>query len=195
MRIQNSEFRIQHSPFSIPKGGSGPLTVLLVGHSVWIVAGRIERAGRDPELQTAVAAARVVDALLDQGGRALVLAKPIPPEDIDDYLNRARAAGGPDGVRRAREILATIETGPPAYQRMLVHSRYDRARLLDIDDLVEQDRNIEGMLYTRDVRYCVVFNDFVAQRTPERAVMALTEASRCVATIDTGVGARVYAIP
>ncbi len=161
---------------------------------MWIAVDRIERAGRDPELQTAVAAARVVDTLLDQGGRAIVLAKPIPPEDINDCLSRAREAGGPEGERRAREILATIETGPPAYQRMLVHSRYDRARLLDIDDLGPQGSDVEEALHARDVRYCVVFNDFVPRRAAEQATAAIAESSRCVATIDTGVGARVYAI-
>ncbi len=169
--------------------------MLLIGHSVWTAAHRIERAGRDPELQTAVAAAHAVDALLDEGGQAVVLARPIPSQDINDYLERARRAGGAAGQRRAEEILAMIETGPPAYQRMVVHSRYDRKRLLDIDDLGESSIEAAQAMHFKDVRYCVFFNDFAARSDIERAVAAVVETGRLLFAIETGVGAKVYAIP
>lgn len=171
------------------------ISALVLGYCVWMAAERIQRAGAEPVLRTAVAAARVVDALLEGGGRALVLAKPIPPAAIADYIQRARRAGGAEGERRAKEILASINTGPPAYQRMLVHSQYDRGRLLDLADVVAQTDDVVQALPTRDVRYCVLFNDFAPDSAAERSAAGAAKAGRLVATIDIGVGARVYALP
>ena len=173
---------------------AGLVTLLLLAHGVGTAAYRIDRAGRDPELQTAVAAARVVDPLLDQGGRVVVFAEPIPAQAINDYLDRARRAGGEAGLRRARELLDTIETGPVAYQRMLVHSRHDRRRLLDGHDLDEREGDVRAALRTRDIRYGVVFKGFVARQETVRAAVAVVESGDLVATIDVGVGAHVFAI-
>jgi len=182
------------NPFSHRIAGAIVL-LLILGHSVWLAADRIDRTGQMPQLQTAVATAAVVDSLLnDANGNVIILAKPIPPQDISDYLDRARQFGGEGSVQQARKILASLETGPVAYQRLVVHSRYGRDRLLDVDDLGEQPGDIESAMRARDIRYCVIFNDFIAQQLRQRAVVAIAKTARPVATIDVGIGANVYAI-
>ena len=44
------------------------------------------------------------------------------------------------------------------------------------------------------VRYCVVFNDFVAETDFERAVQSLAERGELIAEVAEGRGARIFAL-
>lgn len=88
----------------------------------------------DPRLQLSYRLAKFFDHTLDPGQRALILSPPWPPHTFDFYLQRARETGGEAGYQAAVRNLADADQSPPDYQRTLIHSRFDRDRLLPSTD-------------------------------------------------------------
>jgi hypothetical protein len=101
---------------------------------VWGSYQFVEQEAADPHLALSYRLARFFDGALQPGERALVLAPPWPHEVFDFYLQRARETGGIKGYEAAVRSLADSEMSPPAYQRMLIHSRFDRSRILSTPD-------------------------------------------------------------
>jgi hypothetical protein len=90
----------------------------------------VKREASDPQIHLSYRLAKFFDAALQPGERALILAPPWPSHVFDFYLERARATGGEAGYQAALRNLAASDQSPPAYQRTLVHSRFDRDRLV-----------------------------------------------------------------
>jgi hypothetical protein len=90
----------------------------------------VEREASDPHLLLSYRLAKFFDAALQPGERALILAPPWPRQVFDSYLEQARVTGGEAGYEAAVRNLADSDMSPPSYQRMLIHSRFDRDRFL-----------------------------------------------------------------
>lgn len=106
------------------------LTVAGVLFGLWGSYMYVQRETSDPEVLLSYRLAKFLDASFQPRQRALVLAPPWPAYVSDFYLKRARETGGEEGYRAAVRNLAESDLSPPAYQRTLIHSRFDRDRWL-----------------------------------------------------------------
>ena len=94
--------------------------------SFWYV--RVETL--QPEAQLDYAAAQFLDRSVQTGERALLLTNPVTAEAARLYLDKARETGGEAGLRQAKAEMRDLAAAPPDYQRVVVHSRLARERLL-----------------------------------------------------------------
>jgi hypothetical protein len=83
-----------------------------------------------PDVQLGYRVAKLLDQSLRPGERALILACPVSERDARLYLSKAEQIGGEEGLRQAQIELRRFEATPPDYQRVVVHSRLGRDRLL-----------------------------------------------------------------
>ncbi len=90
----------------------------------------VRRDTSEPHLQLSYALARYLDGTVREGERILILAAPPPPELLDAYFDKVRRRQGEQGIQRARQVMAGMDTSPPDCQRTFVHSRLARARFL-----------------------------------------------------------------
>ena len=147
-------------PASPGLGRAIPLALLLLIAALGAARGiqRIRRANFDPEVHSAFQVARF---LAERNARALILAKPLPSSEIENYLSRAERKQGKEGREKAQEMLNRMETTPLDYQRVLAFSWRGRENILPA-------RQIEGLgpagilqfFDERRVEYLVVFPDF-----------------------------------
>ena len=132
---------------------------------------RVARANQDPALRTDYEVARF---LAGKQSRALVLAKPLPEDQVLDYLRRAEKAGGQEGRMRAQKLLSEVERTPFDYQRVLVYSWMGKEKIVSGDRLQGLDRaGVERFLEDRQIEYLVLFADFSPVREDERATLSL----------------------
>ncbi len=106
------------------------LVAAAVAFGAWGAYGYVKREASDPHLLLSYRLAKFLDTALQPGERALILAPPWPSHFFDFYLERARETGGEAGYQAAVRNLAESDMSPPSYQRTLIHSRFDRDRLL-----------------------------------------------------------------
>ena len=108
------------------------IAVVAIAFGVWGTYQYVARENSDPRLQLSYRLANFFDRELQSGERALILAPPWDRALFDFYLQRARETGGEAGYQAAvRNLEETADQSPPDYQRMLIHSRFDRSRLVD----------------------------------------------------------------
>jgi hypothetical protein len=75
-----------------------------------------------PATQLSFELARFLDAAVKDGETVAMLVKPIPEPLVRNYLDKVEAAGGEEGLRRARRVLTSVDTSPPDYQRTKIHA-------------------------------------------------------------------------
>jgi hypothetical protein len=97
---------------------------------VWGSYRYVAREASDPRLQLSYRTAKVLDSVLRPGERAVIQSRPWPPATFDFFLRRARETGGEGGYRAALKNLEESDLSPPDYQRTLIHSKFDRDRIL-----------------------------------------------------------------
>jgi len=153
--------------------------------------GRIAAANLEPELRTDYEVAR---HLQSRGAAAIVLARPLPSEEIDRYLRRAEELRGPEGRRAAERVLAGMETTPFDYQRVVVHSWLGKERVFSSGAARGLDRAaLESFLRERRIERAVVFSDFRPEAEYERILLELVSGRAPEAEIRHGAkGARIY---
>jgi len=102
------------------------LTALSIGTGLWMADRSVSRAAADPYVGLSYRVARYLHDHLAPGEYAVVLARGI---DASDYLAHLEETHGPGAVQDGLRILRTLETSPPDYQRILVHSGLGKDRL------------------------------------------------------------------
>lgn len=90
----------------------------------------LRRDTSEPHLRLSYRLARYIDGAVRERETAVILARPMPPELMRNYLDKVARRGGEPALRQARRVLESMDTSPPDYQRTLVHSRIGRHRLL-----------------------------------------------------------------
>lgn len=106
------------------------LTAIGVLFGIWGSYRFVEREASEPHLLLSYRLAKFLDGALQPCEKVLILAAPWPKQVFDSYLQRARETGGQAGYEAAVRNLAESDMSPPDYQRMLIHSRFDRNRFL-----------------------------------------------------------------
>jgi len=133
--------------------------------------GRIASANSDPDLKTDY---QVAQFLAGKQATAVVLARPLPRYQIEDYLRRAEKTGGPEGRKKAEHVLKAVETTPFDYQRVLAYSWLGKERIVSADLFRGiGPAGIEAFFRNRNVEYLVVFSDFTPVEEHERAIVSL----------------------
>jgi hypothetical protein len=173
-----------------------PVTALILIAAYGLNSGveRVAQANGAPDLRTDYEVARF---LAVKQAPALVLAKPLPEDQVLDYLRRAEKAGGQQGRIRAQKLLSETETTPFDYQRVLVYSWMGKEKIVSGDRLQGLDRaGVEKFLQDRQIEYLVLFADFSPAREDERATLSLCVEGRSpVAEIKHGEKqARIYRV-
>lgn len=97
-----------------------------VAMAVWFV----HRDTSDPHLRLSYETARYLESHVGPSERAVVLAKPLPEEVLAGYLRAAKDRDGEAELRRAVTVLEAVDSAPLDSQRVIVHSRLGRRRLL-----------------------------------------------------------------
>ena len=97
---------------------------------VWGAVRYVRSESSRPDIQLDYRIARYLDEHVGPSERVLIEAPLLPPDQVRLYLEKARATGGEEGLRAAERELAEITATPPDYQRIVVHSRIPRERLL-----------------------------------------------------------------
>jgi hypothetical protein len=87
-----------------------------------------------PEAALSYQLARYLDSALANGGRALILAPPLPPASWQPFLEKAYTTGGEPALAAAGVIVAKARVEPPEFLRTLVHSRLPPGRLIPAPD-------------------------------------------------------------
>ncbi len=114
----------------LPAYGSA-VAAVGIAFGVWGAWQYVAREASDPRLQLSYHLAKFFDRELRPGQRALILSPPWDRSLFDFYLQRARETGGETRYQAAlRNLEQNADMSPPDYQRMLIHSRLDRSRLL-----------------------------------------------------------------
>ena len=105
--------------------------VLLLGlYSLVRAQQWVQKSAKQPELELDLQAARFIEPFLRRGDVAAVLARPIPEAEIEKYLTQAKKTGGEAGLKRAHEILNSLNAGPEDYQRLLAYTGARRDQLI-----------------------------------------------------------------
>ncbi len=161
--------RLPHA--SILSFGIPSLAVALAaGYSLDRGIRRISASNEDAALKTDYQVARF---LAGRGAVGLILAAPLPAQEINRFLNIVERGSGPAGREQALRALSQVETTPLDYQRVLLFSWLGKDRVLPGDRLTGFDRpGIESFLRRHRIDYLVVFSDFIPAAEHEKIVMS-----------------------
>ncbi len=88
---------------------------------------RVAAANEDPEVKTSF---EVAQFLARKQTPALILARPLPEDQLRFHLDRAEKSGGARGREMAIRMLRETETTPFDYQRVLAFSWMGREKIL-----------------------------------------------------------------
>jgi hypothetical protein len=129
----------------------------------------------EPHTALAYRAAQLLDARLASGETAVVLAEPIPREQLERYLVAAERQGGPEGRAAAERVLLDLHVEPSGYQRILVQTRVERDTLRSLAALPQDlvPGRDEPAAFTPD--WALVWSDFQPSSDAERNLAARLE--------------------
>ncbi len=173
-----------------------PLMMLAVaaGYSFNRGIHRVAAGNADPELKTAY---QVAQFLAARHAGALVMAAPLPPAEVESYLDSVEKWSGARGRENALKHLREVETTPLDYQRVLTFSWMGRDKVFSGDRLMGMTREaIDGFLREHQIEYIVIFSDFRPVAEHEKALMDLHAGPRSpeVEIRNEGKTARIYLV-
>lgn len=124
----------------------------------------IERLLADQNLSLDYAVAQHLKRNLPHGSKALVFAKPLPPEATQEYFTKVYLQGGSRALDVARQQLAELKSGPLDYCRVVVNSHLGIDRILDGSKAIVQASDAEEFLSQNQVRLAVIFSNYPTQQ-------------------------------
>jgi hypothetical protein len=152
---------------------------------------RVAAANEDPEVKTSF---EVAQFLARKQTPALILARPLPEDQLRFHLDRAERSGGARGREIAIRMLRETETTPFDYQRVLAFSWMGKEKILSADRLKNLEKSFcEKFVRERQIEYLVIFDDFVPAQNHERLLSSYAERRYPEVEIRNGnKGARIY---
>ena len=104
------------------------ITALSVGVGLWMADRYIRRVTSEPHLALSYQVARYLERQVPTGDVVAILAR---ANDLEDYLAAVERKHGPGAVRQTLRALRRLDMGKPQdYQRIVVHSRTGKDRLV-----------------------------------------------------------------
>lgn len=149
-------------------------------------------AVHEPGLAVSVEAAAALDTLVTAGEHVVVLTAPIT--GAERYVEQVARREGPDGRRRAMAVLRSLETTPPGYQRILVHSHLGKDQLRTLATLWVSGEPVRPPPTEPGCPdWVVAWDDFTPSNEAERALAAALFGASPVVTQARGeVAVRIY---
>jgi hypothetical protein len=111
--------------------------------SLWMANRYFDQQTSAPELAISYRAAHFLDSAVASGEHVAVLAKPI--DGVPLFLGKT-TSGQPAARAAALATLHRLETTPPNFQRILVHSRLGKTQLHSYASLIQRDGDREEIL-------------------------------------------------
>jgi hypothetical protein len=150
--------------------------LLCVAVGGWATWRSMRELSRQPGLDLSVAAARYLDDHVRDGERAVVLAAPI--DGVERYLDNLVRRHGARGRDAGIGILTSMDTRPPGYQRILVHSKLGKRRLGNFSSLIAMtptgpDTVVPRPMSTASPEWIVLWSDFRPTSVGEERLAAL----------------------
>lgn len=151
----------------------GVTTLTGVAMSVWFV----HRDTSESRLRLSWETARYLDSHVGPSERAAVLAKPLPQDVLARYLQEALDRGGEEAVRRAARVLEAVDPSPLDTQRVFVHSRLGKTRLLSLASFVWPDEfgrfkpraaAENGVTRHEEIQWIAMWSDFKPSNEAEQ---------------------------
>ena len=131
----------------------------------------IKRLLTDQNLNLDYAVAQHLEKHLPCGSKALVFAKPLPPEATQDYFGKVYSQGGAAALEVARRQLAELNSGPLDYSRIAVNTHLRKHQLVDASKLSVNGPDAGSFLSQNHVRLVAIFSDYPAQALETRHLL------------------------
>ena len=123
-----------------------------------------------PHIALSHKAAKLLDERLAAGETAVILAKPVPADLLERFLDTAERQGGAAARAQAQRTLLELRTEPPDYQRILVQSRFSRTQLRSLASLPEQLVPDQPPPALAEPDWVLLWQDFEPSNSAERAL-------------------------
>jgi len=161
---------------------------LCLGVGLWMADRHVAHSTAEPGFVLCYETAKYLDEHVEERERVVVLAKDIY-DQIREYLDLSERRGGLAGRGRAIEILTTLETSPPNFQRILVHSRLDKDQLVSLWRLPVEERpavvaRADSAILAERPEWVVLWSDFQASDELSREFVAQVQAGGPVQTLE-----------
>jgi hypothetical protein len=136
---------------------------------LWMAFGFVANEASQPPFALSFEVARYLDEHVQTGESAVVLAQPVPSDLLRRYLDKAEQSSGRAGREKALAVLLDLDTSPPNYQRILVHSRLNKQQLRSVSSLpADLVPPRAALLLTPD--WLVVWSDFLPTNEAEQSL-------------------------
>jgi hypothetical protein len=156
----------------------------------------VKRLLADQNLILDYAVAQYLERNLPPGSKALVFAKPLPPDATQEYLDKVYFHGGAQALHVARRQLAEINSGPLDYSRIVVNTRLGKNQVVDASKLIVKESDVERFLPQNHVRLAAVFSNYPADEVNTRHLLDYVKhRGKHLATLaDRGLQVSIYEV-
>jgi hypothetical protein len=131
----------------------------------------IKRLLTDQNLNLDYAVAQHLEKVLPPGSKALIFAKPLPPEATQDYFDKVSRQGGAAALEIARRQLAELNSGPLDYSRIAVNTHLRKDQLVDASKLTVDTPDAESFLSQNHVSLAAIFSNYPTQAVETRHLL------------------------
>lgn len=163
---------------------------------LWMAHSFVENEISQPAFALSFEAARYLDQHVGSKESAVVLAQPVPRDLLTRHLDKAEQSGGPAGRERALANLLDLDTSPPNYQRILVHSRLGKDQLRSLaSPPIDPSPSVDAPLRSWP-EWTVLWSDFEATNEAEAMLQDVVAKRQPAQTLERGdLQVRIYHLP
>jgi hypothetical protein len=156
----------------------------------------VKRLLADQNLILDYAVAQYLEKNLPPRSKALVFAKPLPPNATQEYFDKVYSQGGTWALELARRQLAELNSGPPDYSRVVVNTRFRKTQILDASKLIVNASDATSFFAQNRVRLAAVFSNYPAQDVNTQHLLDyVKERGKHQATLaDRGLQVSIYEV-
>jgi hypothetical protein len=156
----------------------------------------VKRLLADQNLILDYAVAQYLEKNLPHGSKALVFAKPLPPNATQEYFDKVYSQGGNWALELARRQLAELNSGPLDYSRVAVNTRFRKTQILDASKLIVNASDATSFFLQNRVRLAAVYSNYPAQEVNTRHLLEyVKQRGKHQATLaDRGLQVSIYEV-
>jgi hypothetical protein len=130
----------------------------------------LDQSVAEGNLALDITLARRISGTLQPGERALIFARPYPPEELEHFRETVRRKQGESGLAAAERVMQTMNTWPLDFARIWVHAPRRRGGLVRVQAAAAAEKPV----------LAIVFDDYAPANEVEQALLTRvkTEAVR-----------------